>query len=447
MRILKSHPLLKLANGYLIDASQPSNLSYMWNFGSLLAVCLIIQIVTGVTLAMHYNPSVLEAFNSVEHTMIYVSKFKSPYFEMQLPINIALSSSWCSWLPLGIPRGRKQYSTNPSNLLHDKEILAVGSTIEDSYFTPTTGGEFKLNPWFITGFVDAEGSFTITVIKDPRYKAGYRVEFIFSISLHKKDLAILMLIQAYFGGFGKIKLATTKDKASFVLRSRKQITEVLLPHFDLFPLITQKQADYILFKQAFELILNNDGDLTLKGLIEIVAIKSKINLGLSDKLRVTFPVIPSVLRPLIVNPVIPSPYWIAGFTSGEGCFYVKVSESSTTKSGSQVQLFFYITQHVRDKYLLVQLISFFGGGRYHDIKGKGWASYECTRFSDIISIIIPFFREYLIVGVKRQDFEDWCKIAKLMEANSHQTAEGVAEIVKIKQGMNKFRVWDNSGKN
>jgi cytochrome c oxidase subunit 1 len=58
-----------LVNSYLIDSSQPINLSYMWNFGSLLAVCLIIQIVTGVTLAMHYNPSVLEAFNSVEHIM------------------------------------------------------------------------------------------------------------------------------------------------------------------------------------------------------------------------------------------------------------------------------------------------------------------------------------------------------------------------------------------
>jgi len=66
---LKSDPLLKLVNSYLIDASQPINLSYLWNFGSLLAVCLIIQIVTGVTLAMHYNPSVLEAFNSVEHIM------------------------------------------------------------------------------------------------------------------------------------------------------------------------------------------------------------------------------------------------------------------------------------------------------------------------------------------------------------------------------------------
>jgi ubiquinol-cytochrome c reductase cytochrome b subunit len=69
MRILKTHPLLKLVNSYVIDSPQPSNISYLWNFGSLLAFCLIIQIVTGVTLAMHYNPSVLEAFNSVEHIM------------------------------------------------------------------------------------------------------------------------------------------------------------------------------------------------------------------------------------------------------------------------------------------------------------------------------------------------------------------------------------------
>ena len=69
MRILKSHPLLRLVNSYLIDASEPSNISYLWNFGSLLALCLIIQIVTGVTLAMHYSPNVLEAFNSIEHIM------------------------------------------------------------------------------------------------------------------------------------------------------------------------------------------------------------------------------------------------------------------------------------------------------------------------------------------------------------------------------------------
>ena len=69
MRLFKSHPLLRFVNSYLIDNAQPSNISYLWNFGSLLAFCLGIQIITGVTLAMHYNPSVLEAFNSVEHIM------------------------------------------------------------------------------------------------------------------------------------------------------------------------------------------------------------------------------------------------------------------------------------------------------------------------------------------------------------------------------------------
>jgi len=69
MRTLKSHPLLKMVNSYLIDSAQPSNLSYWWNFGSLLGTCLVIQIISGVFLAMHYNPSVAEAFNSVEHIM------------------------------------------------------------------------------------------------------------------------------------------------------------------------------------------------------------------------------------------------------------------------------------------------------------------------------------------------------------------------------------------
>ena len=69
MKLLKSHPFLSLANSYVIDSPQPSNLNYAWNFGSLLALCLGIQIVTGVTLAMHYTPNIDLAFISVEHIM------------------------------------------------------------------------------------------------------------------------------------------------------------------------------------------------------------------------------------------------------------------------------------------------------------------------------------------------------------------------------------------
>jgi ubiquinol-cytochrome c reductase cytochrome b subunit len=69
MRILKTHVLLRLLNSYLVDSPQPANISYLWNFGSLLATCLIIQILTGAFLAMHYTPNVDFAFNSVEHIM------------------------------------------------------------------------------------------------------------------------------------------------------------------------------------------------------------------------------------------------------------------------------------------------------------------------------------------------------------------------------------------
>ena len=69
MRILKTHVLLRLLNSYVVDSPQPANITYLWNFGSLLAVCLIIQILTGAFLAMHYTPNVDFAFNSVEHIM------------------------------------------------------------------------------------------------------------------------------------------------------------------------------------------------------------------------------------------------------------------------------------------------------------------------------------------------------------------------------------------
>lgn len=53
----------------LIDLPEPSNISYLWGFGSILGLCLVIQILTGIFLAMHYTPHVDLAFNSVEHIM------------------------------------------------------------------------------------------------------------------------------------------------------------------------------------------------------------------------------------------------------------------------------------------------------------------------------------------------------------------------------------------
>nr|UEK75528.1 cytochrome b [Eupeodes confrater] len=62
-----NHPIMKIANNALVDLPSPSNISMWWNFGSLLGLCLIIQILTGLFLAMHYTADINMAFNSVDH--------------------------------------------------------------------------------------------------------------------------------------------------------------------------------------------------------------------------------------------------------------------------------------------------------------------------------------------------------------------------------------------
>nr|YP_010895221.1 cytochrome b [Ornidia obesa]WJW73760.1 cytochrome b [Ornidia obesa] len=62
-----NHPILKIANNALVDLPSPINISSWWNFGSLLGICLSIQIITGLFLAMHYTADISMAFNSVDH--------------------------------------------------------------------------------------------------------------------------------------------------------------------------------------------------------------------------------------------------------------------------------------------------------------------------------------------------------------------------------------------
>nr|AOY40070.1 cytochrome b [Scolytinae sp. BMNH 1040351] len=67
MKLIKKNPLFKLMDESFIGLPTPSNITTMWNFGSLLGLCLMVQILTGVFLAMHYCPNVELAFNSVAH--------------------------------------------------------------------------------------------------------------------------------------------------------------------------------------------------------------------------------------------------------------------------------------------------------------------------------------------------------------------------------------------
>lgn len=138
-------------------------------------------------------------------------------------------------------------------------------------FAGVEGQQQQLNAYFITGFSDAEGCFYVKISKNKKCLTGWKVELVFIICLHKKDQALLEMIKSSLGGVGNI-VKHGKDSIQFKVSSVKGLS-VIINHFYKYPLITQKRADYVLFKQAFNLISNKEY-LTNEGLQKLVAIKA-----------------------------------------------------------------------------------------------------------------------------------------------------------------------------
>jgi hypothetical protein len=217
--------------------------------------------------------------------------------------------------------------------------------------------------------------------------------------LHQKDRALLESIQNNFNGVGYIN-KERKDTIQYRVASVKDLS-IIMDHFDKYPLYTQKQADFILFKTIVELI-NNKEHLTTEGLDKIVNLRASMNKGLSASLKTAFPNTLPVLRP-VVYPQIQDPNWFAGFVSGEGCFLVHLFKAKT-KTGFAVQLLFKITQHSRDEQLMRSLEEYLGCGNYLSYSNRDAGDFVVTKLSDTTDKVIPFFEKCSISGVKALDF-------------------------------------------
>jgi len=110
----------------------------------------------------------------------------------------------------------------------------------------------KLNKWFITGFSDAESSFIILVQPRSDSKTKWRIKANFSICLNKKDIEILEDIK-YSLGVGQIY--TSGTKVFYRVENFNEL-QVIVDHFDNYPLVTVKKMDYTLFKKCFHIIKN-----------------------------------------------------------------------------------------------------------------------------------------------------------------------------------------------
>jgi len=132
------------------------------------------------------------------------------------------------------------------------------------------------------------------------------VDHRFSFGLHIKDLALLQLIQEYFGGIGSILKDEKKARAEFRVSSLEELVTVIFPHFNTYTLITKKQADFLLFREIV-LLKHRKEHLTKEGLQKLVNLRATLNLGLSSELALAFPYTQPVQRPVLDNIKIPHP--------------------------------------------------------------------------------------------------------------------------------------------
>lgn len=288
-----------------------------------------------------------------------------------------------------------------------------------------------VNPWFFTGFADGEASFIIYIQKTDSAKLGWATWVSFEINIDNKDLSILKDIKSYLG-VGNIN-EKSNGTCVYYIRSLNEIS-ILINHFDKYPLITKKYADYLLFKSAFDIIKKKQ-HLTEKGFKEIVALRASLNKGLPDKLKEAFPNITPSERSNVRNITIQDPNWLSGFTTAEGNFLVRVLDKPKTR----VLLRFKLIQHIRDEELIRSLVNYLGCGKIYVEEGS--VSFIVTKFSDIRDNIIPLLDKYPIQGIKRLNYADFVKVWQLMKSNLHLTTEGVKLIRVIKSGMNRGRIF------
>jgi len=144
-----------------------------------------------------------------------------------------------------------------------------------------------------------------------------------------------------------------------------------------------------------------------------------------------------VVRPKVDISEIKDVYWLIGFAEGEGSFMVIIQESKN-KETDNIGLRFVITQHSKDSVLLDNISKYLGCGKSYFSRNE--VNLIVSTFSDINNKIISLFNKYPLLGTKKEDYLDFCKVAELMKSKYHLTKQGIEDIKRIKSNMNSKRI-------
>lgn len=292
--------------------------------------------------------------------------------------------------------------------------------------------ESILNPYWIVGFIDAEGCFRVNIYPSEKKKLNVSISFTFHIS--QKENHILDLIKNYFNMGQIVWDSQEKNIKKYQLSSLDNCMK-LVNFLDQYSLQTSKKLDYQNFKEAL-LFWSNTNNHTFEGLTKLQSITKNMNNNRSLNERSTF------LMNQINNL---DPNWIVGFFDGEGCFYCYIQKE--TKS-PLIQLSLEISQSSHDWLILKKISEELGGfGGLNKNLGRLKMSEEMKKNLNGVSrliimnnseleIIMKFLDKYPLKTKKLLDYKDLKLLWELKKGKAHLTEKGLEQMKKIKEGMN-----------
>jgi hypothetical protein len=130
--------------------------------------------------------------------------------------------------------------------------------------------------------------------------------------------------------------------------------------------------------------------------------------------------------------------WIAGFVDGEGCFHVGIAQHDEMSEGVQVLPEFTVVQHQRDAQVLYALKAYFGCGVVRKNHGDRLA-YRVRDHRCLSEVIAPFFMKHPLKTSKNVEFLKFRRILLIMNEDRHLSSEGVEEIRRIAETMDRNR--------
>ena len=137
--------------------------------------------------------------------------------------------------------------------------------------------EFTDFSWYITGFVDGEGCFSVSFNLRSRFTTGIEVRPSFAVGQNKRSLQTLLEIQKYFG-CGGVRFNNGDQTYKYEVRKTGDLITKIIPHFEKFPLKTSKSSDFEKFKRVVELIYQSK-HLNKKYLTEIIHLSYQMNIS------------------------------------------------------------------------------------------------------------------------------------------------------------------------